>query len=62
MIIPDDPHKGILDDEGSTRIITEKLKPWTNLLRDLANYGSNLIPRAYASSEKTLGDAVLIVC
>jgi hypothetical protein len=29
---------------------------WTNLLRDLANYGSNLIPRAYSSSGRTLGN------
>ena len=60
MIIPDDPHKGILDDEGITAVMSGQLKPWTNLLRDLANYGSNLIPRAYTSSGKTLGDAVLI--
>jgi hypothetical protein len=60
MIIPEDPHKGLLDDEGSTALISEQLSPWTNLLRDLANYGSNLIPRAYTSSDKTLGDAILI--
>ena len=60
MIIPDDPHKGLLDDENATKSISEQLKPWTNLLRDLANYGSNLIPRAYTSSEKSLGDAVVI--
>jgi hypothetical protein len=39
---------------------SEQLKPWTNLLQNLANYGSHLIPRAYSSSGKTLGDAVLI--
>jgi hypothetical protein len=60
MIIPEDPHKGLLDDEGTTAFASEELKPWTNLLRDLANYGSHLIPRAYTSSDKTLGDAVLI--
>jgi hypothetical protein len=60
MIIPEDPHKGLLDDEGATTLVSEKLKTWTNLLRDLANYGSHLIPRAFMSSEKTLADAVLI--
>ena len=60
MIIPEDPHKGLLDDEGATAFASEKLKTWTNLLRDLANYGSHLIPRAYSSSGKTLADAVLI--
>jgi hypothetical protein len=60
MIIPEDPHKGLLDDEGSTAFVSEQLKPWTNLLRDLANYGSNLIARAYTSSDRTLGDAVMI--
>jgi hypothetical protein len=60
MIIPEEPHKGLLDDEGCTAFASDQLKPWTNLLRDLANYGSNLIPRAYSSSGKTLGDAVAI--
>jgi Family of unknown function (DUF5677) len=60
MIIPEDPHKGLLDDEGSTEFVSQQLKPWTNLLRDLANYGSNLIPRAYSSSGKMLSDAVVI--
>jgi hypothetical protein len=60
MIIPEDPHKGLLDDEGATAFASEQLKTWTNLLRDLANYGSHLVPRAYSSSGKTLGDAVLI--
>jgi hypothetical protein len=60
MIIPDDPHKGLLDDETATAFASQQLKLWTNLLRDLANYGSNLIPRAFSSSGKMLGDAVLI--
>jgi hypothetical protein len=54
MIIPEDPHKGLLDDEGTTAFASDQLKEWTNLLRDLANYGSNLIPRAFSSSGKTL--------
>jgi len=60
MIIPDDPHKGLLDDENATAWASEQLKPWTNLLRDLANYGSNLIPRAYSSSDRKLTDVVVI--
>jgi hypothetical protein len=52
--------KGLLDDEAATAFASRELKLWTNLLRDLANYGSNLIPRAYSSSGKTLGDAVVI--
>lgn len=60
MIIPEDPHKGLLHDEGATELVSEQLSTWTNLLRDLANYGSHLIPRAYTSSGKTLGDAILI--
>lgn len=60
MIIPEDPHRGLLDDEGATSLVSEQLQTWTNLLRDLANYGSHLIPRAYSSSDKTLGDVVLI--
>lgn len=60
MIIPEDPHNGLLNDESATALASEQLKPWTNLLRDLANYGSHLIPRAYSSSGKTLSDAVVI--
>lgn len=60
MIIPDDPHQGLLNDQYATALASEQLKPWTNLLRDLANYGSNLIPRAFISSNKTLRDAVVI--
>jgi hypothetical protein len=60
MIIPEDPHKGLLNDEQATAFASEQLVPWTNLLRDLANYGSNLIPRSFASSGKTLGDAIVI--
>ncbi len=60
MIIPEDPHKGLLNDESATAFASAQLKPWTNLLRDLANYGSHLIPRAFSSSGKTLGDAVVI--
>lgn len=60
MIIPEDPHKGLLNDESATAIVSLQLKPWTNLLRDLANYGRHLIPRAYSSGGKTLGDAVVV--
>jgi hypothetical protein len=60
MLIPEDPHKGLLDDEAATASVSEQLNTWTALLRDLANYGSNLIPRAYTSSGKALGDAVVI--
>jgi hypothetical protein len=49
-----------LNDEGATAIVSKQLQTWTNLLRDLANYGSHLIPRSYSSSEKALGDVVLI--
>jgi len=60
MLIPEDPHKGLLDDEAATAVVYKQLNTWTALLRDLANYGSNLIPRAYSSSGKTLGDAIVI--
>jgi len=33
---------------------------YIDFLQDLANFGSNLIPRCYVSSERTLGDTVLI--
>lgn len=60
MLIPENPHKGLLDDEAATAFVSKQLNTWTALLRDLANYGSNLIPRAFNSSGKSLGDAVVI--
>jgi hypothetical protein len=61
MFIPEDPFRGLLDDEAATEIDSEKLKTWTDLLRDLANYGSHLIPRTFSTADhRSLGDAIVI--
>jgi uncharacterized protein DUF5677 len=50
----------LIDREKVVAEIREHLKPWVDLIYDLVNYGSNLIPRAFASSERNLKDTVVI--
>jgi hypothetical protein len=54
------PHKTILDRETPGKAMIDGYKTQLDLLTDMVNYTSNLIPRAYQSSEKKLRD--LIVC
>lgn len=52
--------KLILDREKHERDVKEYFSKHIDLLIDLANYGSNLIPRVYDSSNKKLEDIVVI--
>lgn len=52
------PLKGILDRSESESNATKHFAEQTALLSDLANYGSNLIMRAFNSSERGLADVV----
>lgn len=52
--------KLILDRESHKRRAKEIYSNQIDLLVDLANYGSNLIPRAYDSSNKHLEDIIII--
>ena len=45
--------KPLLDRDRVLGDIKEHLSPWTALIRDVTDYGSNLIPRCFTSSEKT---------
>lgn len=58
--VSEQPCLPIIDRDGSIDLANHQLAPWLKLLRDMVNYGSALIPRAFGSSEKTLGDAIVI--
>lgn len=60
ITVRENEFKGLLDREKVVEDIKKHLKPWTDLLYDLTNYGSNLIPRCFSSSERTLKDAVVL--
>jgi hypothetical protein len=52
--------KPILDRDKHERDVKQYFSKHIDLLVDLANYGSNLIPRVYDSSNKKLEDIVII--
>jgi len=52
--------KPLLDSEQIVADVKEHLKPWVDLLRDITNYGTNLIPRCFSSSDRGLKDVVVI--
>lgn len=54
------PHSAILNREEPRAVAEEYFSKQTELLRDIANYGSNLIIRAYNSSPKKMAD--IVVC
>lgn len=53
------PHPAILNREESRAVVEEHFAKQIDLLRDLANYGSNLIVRAFNSSEKKMVEVVV---
>ena len=52
--------KKILDREGPREAIEKNFKESIELLQEIANYGTNLIPRCFVSSEKTLTDIIIL--
>jgi hypothetical protein len=52
--------KPLLDPDKTIADIKEHLSPWIDLIRDVTNYGSNLIPRCFSSSERSMKDAVVL--
>jgi hypothetical protein len=52
--------KALLNRDETIANVKEHLSPWLDLLRDLSNYGSNLIPRCFSSSARGLKDAVVL--
>lgn len=58
--VPESPHKGFLDREGVAGAVKEQLKPWCDLIEDIVNYGSNLIPRCFVSGDRGVKDIVVL--
>lgn len=58
--MPENEYKEILDREKHVKDVTEHFTPQIDLLQDLTNYGSNLIPRLFVSSDKQLVDIIVI--
>lgn len=54
------PHPAILNREEVTAVAEQHFSKQTELLRDLANYGSNLVIRAFDSSPKKMAE--IVVC
>ncbi len=57
--MPESPHPAILNREEPRAVVEEHFSQQTALLRDLANYGSNLVIRAYESSPKKMAEVVV---
>jgi hypothetical protein len=58
--MPEAPNRRILDRDSARLTVAEHFGEQLALLRDLANYGSNLVFRAYGSSKKETTD--LMIC
>ena len=52
--------KPLLDRDRALDDVKRHLRPWLDLIRDVTNYGTNLIPRCFSSSEKKFKDVVVI--
>ena len=59
IYMPDQPFKLILDRDKAEADVREHFQPQVELLADLVNYGTDLIPRAYSGSQKTTVDVVV---
>jgi len=53
-------YKPLLDRDRVVADVNQHLSPWINLIRDVTDYGTNLIPRCFSSSEKKLKDVVVL--
>jgi len=58
--MPEQPHEGLLNRAEAVTHAELHYGKQINLLKDLANYGSNLVVRAYHSSPKGMAD--LVIC
>ncbi len=56
----DTPFKPLLDRNSSALQAEEHFSTQLKLLKDVVNYGSNLVPSCFTSSQRNLGDAIAI--
>ena len=59
--MPEDPHKKILDRELYTKIISETHSDTIALLKEVINYGTNLLIRCYHPPDNKLKDAIILI-
>jgi hypothetical protein len=57
---PEDEYKALLDRNGVTVQVKQHLSAHIELIRDVVNYGTSLIPRCLVSSDRRLKDLVVI--
>ena len=58
--VPESEFKALLDRDKVVAAIKEHLRPKTGLVNDITNYGTNLIPRCFESSDRKLKDVMLL--
>ena len=59
--MPEEPHKILLDRDLYSVLIREYFSDSLSLLEEMVNYGSNLVPRCFVSSEKKISDVVIVL-
>jgi len=52
--------KPLLDRDKAVGDVKKHLNQWIDLIRDVTDYGANLIPMCFSSSDRTLKDAVVL--
>lgn len=57
--MPENPHPKLLDRQEAIDLVNQHFRPQLDLLTEMTNFSSNLITRAFASSEKKLHDVVM---
>lgn len=57
--MPEIPHPGILDRDDAVTLVREHFSEQVLMVKDLADYGTNLILRTFNSSDKGLSDVVV---
>lgn len=50
--IRESAHKALLDSDKVPADVRDHLGPWIDMIREVTDYGSNLIPRCFDSSKK----------
>lgn len=59
--MPDEPHGGILDRSLFQETIRQSFSEQLDLLEQLVNYGTNLIPRSFDSSKKQIPETIALL-
>jgi hypothetical protein len=61
FMINEKPLASLLDRDLYSVLVKEQFTPTLELLEELVNYGSNLIPRCFESSDKKLHDLIILL-